>query len=547
MSLIPGLREDKAGRDILLTFETHMGDAIREACEYNDFDDSMCIARAANILRRDLFNDYRYPRFSGSFADAFVSHGVPPSLVNFITTLLGGHNIDRGSPASCPENSTAYSIAQLIRFNSVKRKRLNRPEHIHHHIDQETPLPVYLGLMIHNKTRQKTLLEKINQLGLCISYDRVMELESTVTNGLCSIYRSLDNVVPVNLSKNVFTTAAIDNIDHNPSSSTTTDSFHRSSVTIIQHSDSKVSIPPFQLSQMLWTQKVTTSLPETYTAVPVTGGVICDKPIPSINSSPVSSHVKPFQLLFPWLDAVNETVDRKTENRNTSFAAYHATNNAQSAVMQCNNFLLPLLPDHINSPETIRHLMNLIIHITNTTGNGQPAVITADQPVYAIAKYIQTKFPTQYGEDKIVMMLGGLHIEMAVQNMIGKWLAGSGWTKMFTKAEVATSGRSESLLKSFHVKRTRYAHEVSLAALSILRNDAYNAINENNDASLEAWMLRLCSESAQLLYWNTAIELESLLLTYVRSIRESNFQLFIQTLREICPWLFPLDLTNYYR
>ena len=374
-----------------------------------------------------------------------------------------------------------------------------------------------------------------------------MDLESIVTNGLCSIYRSLNNVVPVNLANNVFTTAAIDNIDNNPSSSTSTDSFHGSSVTIIQHPNSKVTIPTLQLPQMSWTRKLTTSLPETYTAVPVTGGVICDMPLTSVNPTPVSSHLKSFQLLCPWLDAVKDAIISKTENKNICFAAYHAANNAESAVLECNNSLLPLLPHHINSPATIRHLMNVIIHITNITGNGQPAVITADEPVYAIAKYIQWKFPTPYGEDKIVMMLGGLHIEMAVQNMIGKWLAGSGWTEMFIKAEVATSGRSESLLKSSHVKRTRYAHEVSLAAMSILRNDAYNSISDNNDESLEAWMLRRCSESAQFLYWNNAIELESLLLTFVRSIRESNFQLFVQTLRDICPWLFALDSTNYSR
>lgn len=68
--------------------------------------------------------------------------------------------------------------------------------------------------------------------------------------------------------------------------------------------------------------------------------------------------------------------------------------------------------------------MNVIIHITSTTCNGQSAVITADQPVYAVAKNIQWNFPNLYGEDKIVMMLGGLNIEMAVPNMIGKWLAG---------------------------------------------------------------------------------------------------------------------------
>jgi len=170
VQLIPGLWEDKFGREVL-SFEADVVDATHEACEYNDFTDGMCTARAASILRRDMFNDF--PKFSGSFSDGFGSRDcVPPSLLNFVAILLGGYNIDKGSPASSPEQTAAYSIAQLIRFNSVKRGRLNRPQHTRHHVSHETPLPVYLGLMLHNCTHNKYVVNKMNHLGLCIFYDR---------------------------------------------------------------------------------------------------------------------------------------------------------------------------------------------------------------------------------------------------------------------------------------------------------------------------------------------------------------------------------------
>ena len=82
-----------------------------------------------------------------------------------------------------------------------------------------------------------------------------------------------------------------------------------------------------------------------------------------------------------------------------------------------------------------------------------------------------------YGEDKLILMMGGLHIEIAMDNMMGKWLDGSGWVEMIAKSGVSTTGRSEALLKGSHVKRTRYAHEVSFAALSILRYYAFNLIS----------------------------------------------------------------------
>ena len=542
------MRADKAGREVFLSFEANVGHAVHEACAFNDFTDGMCVARAASILRRDMFNEF--PKFSGSLSDGFGSRDcVPPSLLNFVATLLGGYNIDKGSPASSPEQTAAYSIAQLIRFNSVKRERLNRLQHTRHHVSHETPLPIYIGLMVHNCSLKKSVVEKMNHLGLCISYDRVQQIEATVTNVLCDSYRSSGAVVPLTLSTDIFTTAAIDNIDHNTSSSTATESFHGSSVTVIQHPEVCAPVPTLQLEDMAWSRTVCSTLPDTYTCVPETGNVTYDIPIASINTCLSASDAKPLEQLFPWLNVVESAVCGETHCVNSSFAAYHSTTAAeeQTEPILCNNTLLPLLPDRIQSPATTRHLMNIVIHITNTINKQQPAVITADQPVYAVAKALQWKYPDLYGEDRIVMMMGGLHIEMAIQNIIGKWLAGSGWTDIFLKAGVATAGRCESLLRSSHVKRTRYAHEVSVAALYVLRNEAYLADVNDTPESLESWVSRRCADSAQFLYWETAMELEALLLGFVRSIRESSFALYIQMLKEICPWFFALDLTHYSR
>jgi len=57
---------------------------------------------------------------------------------------------------------------------------------------------------------------------------------------------------------------------------------------------------------------------------------------------------------------------------------------------------------------------------------GQVPIITADQPIYAIAKQIQWHWPQHYGEDKFVIMFGGLHIEMAALKSIGSLLKDSG-------------------------------------------------------------------------------------------------------------------------
>ena len=49
---------------------------------------------------------------------------------------------------------------------------------------------------------------------------------------------------------------------------------------------------------------------------------------------------------------------------------------------------------------------------------GTSEVITVDQPLYAIAKKIQWTWPEHYGENHIVIVLGGLHVEMAALKVI---------------------------------------------------------------------------------------------------------------------------------
>ena len=48
-------------------------------------------------------------------------------------------------------------------------------------------------------------------------------------------------------------------------------------------------------------------------------------------------------------------------------------------------------------------------------------------------------------------------------------------------------------------------------------------------------------------YWLKSLSLEILLLLYIRSIREGNFQLYIESLSKVTPWMFALDHVHYLR
>ena len=102
----------------------------------------------------------------------------------------------------------------------------------------------------------------------------------------------------------------------------------------------------------------------------------------------------------------------------------------------------------------IKHGMDVLREATSFLKPGQVPVITLDKPLFALAKAIQWKWPDEYGKDKFVVMLGGLHLDRAMWSTVGDLLDSSGWTTILTEAEVASSKIAHGLLKASHLTRT---------------------------------------------------------------------------------------------
>ena len=105
---------------------------------------------------------------------------------------------------------------------------------------------------------------------------------------------------------------------------------------------------------------------------------------------------------------------------------------------------LPLFLDSAHTMTMIRHSMDVVKNAVEHVNAGQTPVVTLDQPLFALAKQIQWKWPEKYGEDKMVVMFGGLHIEMAALKTLSDWLRGSGWIQALVQAEIATPGTVDS-------------------------------------------------------------------------------------------------------
>ena len=148
-------------------------------------------------------------------------------------------------------------------------------------------------------------------------------------------------------------------------------------------------------------------------------------------------------------------------------------------------------------------------------------------------------------------MLGGLHIEMAAFKALGGWLDGSGWTDCLVQAGVTKVGMADSFLKASHITRTRHAHQVTAAVLFILQKHAYEeyktAASPDDMLDFDGWCLQQQQAIPQFKYWSLTLELILTILIFFRSLRTSDFGLYIDSLTQLAPWLSALDHTNYAR
>ena len=83
---------------------------------------------------------------------------------------------------------------------------------------RETRVPIYVGVKLYASARARTLIKQLYFLGICISYDRCLDICNDVASSLLKKYEPDGVFVASSLKLNVFTIIAKDNIDLNAKS-----------------------------------------------------------------------------------------------------------------------------------------------------------------------------------------------------------------------------------------------------------------------------------------------------------------------------------------
>ena len=146
---------------------------------------------------------------------------------------------------------------------------------------------------------------------------------------------------------------------------------------------------------------------------------------------------------------------------------------------------------------------------------GQLPIMVVDKPLFALAKHVQWQWPNSFGESSFIVILGGLHTEIALWRMVGHLLEDSGWTNVLSEAEIAPTGTAESFLHASHVTRTRHAHQVTSLAVAKLQHEAFEIQQgETGEKSFSSWKADVLKKVPMFKFWNLILELELLLLIF---------------------------------
>ena len=338
-------------------------------------------------------------------------------------------------------------------------------------------------------------------------------------------------ICPLNLKQKLYTTAAVDNIDHNPTSTTSQKSFHGTGVSIFQHpcrpddgveqTTASVTFCDDERTDHVLKDFLNVNLDVPFIKRGPNGITVSYKSDETFNKY---THEE-----MSWTQEVGNEVS-SPKGAHVSWSSHHAKN-SEVAQAKSISAMLPLIDEKSTHHGTIKHVMDNVSSITSLLSpEQQMSILAADQPVYTVAKQIQWAWPDLYRKDKFFILMGGLHIEMKIMEALGLLLEGTGWIQCLAKADICGPGTADSFLTVAHVKRSRYAHEVTAACLGILQMECFETATEcrEKDQEYAEWKRAQAQRQSMFFFWSLILDLQTVLLSFLRSTRTGNIEAYIE-------------------
>ena len=119
-------QEQFDGRNAFLVFKDGMRNVIQDALEKRDFsEDALILARAASIIRKDIFNHEGILFNESQFPEKCQDKSLPSSLKTLISLILNGSNLKSQEKQ---ESQACLIIGQAIVLNANKQSTADPEE-----------------------------------------------------------------------------------------------------------------------------------------------------------------------------------------------------------------------------------------------------------------------------------------------------------------------------------------------------------------------------------------------------------------------------------
>lgn len=500
--------------------------------------------------------------------------GGPPDALNVLS-----------QSTNMEEERQILSIAQdIIHCNTKGRVKL--PKH------------TSLAICVHHLTSSKRLIELLNRMGHCVSYDEMRAVNTSIAEEVLTQVEAFGTVIPTNIKPGAFVQIAADNNDLNEETLDGKNTTHATTMVIYQNKMFGPDPPPTTVEQRAKRR-----------SLQATGTVYDIEECPVRGRRPaVTDHVGSVDM--EWYKDTNEEMHTACDTDFIwallrlcpkkfgeaviaevldkqvipSWAGFNAILYPEMPRVS-NIGYCPMVDGSSNDYSTIYTVLKHAQKISTAMGQAD-TVITFDLAIYSKAKEIQWRFPNEFSN--VVVRMGGFHIALNFLSLLGKKYADSGLDDLLIESGVYAAGSTSAVMKGKSYNRGIRAHKLCLEVFFRLAWNAFLAwyesqekripeepvlckivdcirMVENNKGNardsvrkIEADLTELMSlfgvfksenqaRSKLFAFWDEYSAMVTSLLQFLKAERTGNWKLHLSSIAAMLPYYFAMDRQNYAR
>ena len=322
----------------------------------------------------------------------------------------------------------------------------------------------YIGLTstLHQKTRSKELVNLFYHAGHCLSYDSLLKIDSTLANDtLTSLDKKSGAVIPQNLVPGRFIHFSADNIDIKDESLDGKNMFHATQMAAYQRSDGESIIPFSHINKI--SKNKTLQVPEVLTQIEKISINVKLTPIiryPVTVDSFTNSEIDDSQTNAKAADNAFCFIRQDMPNRIGWTEFNQQSNTDCPSESTIGHMPMILAPAHEYDT------LNLVVRrcmAVSTYFKQQYTIITVDQALFCKLHVLISNIPEF--QHKVFPRLGGLHISLNFQRIIGQHMSGCGLYEAWIESNILGEVGAQKVLAGKSYSKAMRAHKITLQAL----------------------------------------------------------------------------------